>query len=162
VASYPWDDGDPAWEDLNEDVDETVARDIDELNGDTLNLMEISQDERDRQMRNHTQNAHRDNYLKAASVHWRKICATYRAKAKSLKKKLSLLNRRGIDENGDFSPMKLCSHFSHNLQQVSNFVVVNVVVRTNDFSRNSKMRSRLRDETGTTRTTFSHEWKLQY
>jgi hypothetical protein len=105
-------------------VDETVARDIDELNGDTLDLMEITQDERDHQMRHHTQTAHRDNYLKAATVHWKKICATYRAKAKSLKKKLSLLNHRGFDENGNFSPMKLYSHFPHNLQQVSNFVVV--------------------------------------
>jgi len=109
-------------------VDETVARDIDELNGDTVNLIEITQDERDRQMRNHTLCAHRDNYLRVASVHWRKICTTYRAKAKSLKKKLSLLNRRGVDENGDFAPMKLWSHFSRRLQEVSYFVVVNVVV----------------------------------
>lgn len=111
MALYPWDDDDPAWEDLNEDVDETVARDIDELNGDTLNLIEITQEERDHQMRYHAQNTYRENYIRAASVHWRKICSMYRAKGKSLKKKLSLLHRRGFDENGDFVPMKLCSHF---------------------------------------------------
>jgi hypothetical protein len=113
---------------LDEDVDGTVARDIDELNGDTLNIMEITQEDRDHQMRHLMQNAHRDNYLRAASVHWRKICSMYRAKAKSLKKKLSLLHRRGIDENGDFAPTKLCSHFSRRLQEVSYFVIVNVVL----------------------------------
>ena len=143
-------------------MDETIARDIDELNGDALNLMEITQEERDHQMRDHTQNADHKNYTIAASKHWRKICLMYRAKAKSLKKKLSLLDRRGIDENGDFTPMKLCSHFSRNLQEVSCIVVVNVVVLTKYFSRNSKMRSRHRAATGTTQTISLHKWKLRY
>jgi len=162
VALYPWDDGNPEWEDLDEDVDETVARDIDELNGDTVNLMRISEDERDRQMKDYTHNAHRNNYLRAASVQWRKICATYRAKAKSLRKKLSFLNRRGFDENGDFAPMKLCSRFSYCLREVSYFVVVNVAEITNYLSRNSKMKSRHRVAIGTMRTISSRAWKLRY
>src|SRR5215469_12952041 len=39
--------------------------------------------------------------------------------AKSLKRKLSLLNRRGIDENGNFSPIKLWSHLPPHMQKVS-------------------------------------------
>jgi len=104
---------------LNEDVDETVARDIDEMNGDTVNLAEITEDQRDDQMRHHMENAHRDNYLKAVYIHWKKICATYRRKAKSLKKKLSFLNRHGVNQNGDFAPNQLCSHFSHHMRLVS-------------------------------------------
>ena len=132
VALYPWDDGNPEWEDLNDDVDETVARDIDQMNGDIVNLAEITEGERDRQMQRNIRNARRDNYLRAACVHWKKVCATYREKAKSLKKKLSLLNRHGVDQNGGFAPNKLCSRFSRRMRLVSCFAVVDVVVCTND------------------------------
>jgi len=132
VAYYPWDDDDPEWEDLNQDVDETVERDIDEMNGETVNLKEITKDERDRQMRHSIENAHRHKYLKTVYVYWKRMCAAYRKKAKSLKKKLSFLNRYGVDENGDFAPIQLFSHFSHRIRLVSCFVVVNVVVCANN------------------------------
>ena len=121
VAFYPWDDDDPVWEDLKEDVDETVARDIDEMNGDMGGMEEITKDERDRQMRQRMLNAHRNKYLRVAHFHWKKVCVAYRKKAKSLKKKLSLLDQCSFDQNGDFAPNKLCSRFSQRMNLVSCF-----------------------------------------
>jgi len=139
-----------------------VARDIDEMNGDLVNLTEITEDERDRQMRHHMENSHRDNYVRAACVHWKKVCATYREKAKSLKKKLSFLNRRGVDQNGDFAPNQLCSRFSRRMRLVSCFVVVDVVVRANDCFRSLRTKSRPRGGSGTMRMTSSRAWKSQF
>jgi hypothetical protein len=147
---------------LNEDVDESVARDIDEMNGDIVNSTEITEEERNRQMENNMKNAHRDNYLRAACVHWKKVCATYRKKAKSLKKKMSFLNRHGVDENGDYAPNQLCSRFSRRMRLVSCFVVVDVVVCANDSFRSLRTKSRRKAGSGTMRMTSSHAWKSQF
>jgi hypothetical protein len=138
-----------------------VARDIDEMNGDMANLTEITEEERDRQMRHHAENAYRDNYLRAACVHWKKVCATYREKAKSLKKKLSFLNRHGVNRNGDFAPGQLCSRFSPHMRVVSCFVVEDVVVCANDCFRSLRTKSRRRAGSGTMRMTSSRAWKSQ-
>jgi len=139
-----------------------VARDIDQMNGDIVNLVDITENDRDDQMERNMRSAHRDNYLRATYFHWKKVCATYRKKAKSLIKKLSLLNRYGVDKSGDFAPNKLCSRFSRRMRSVSCYMVLDVVVCANDCFRNLKMRSRQRAESGTMRTTFSRAWKSQF
>jgi hypothetical protein len=132
------------------------------MNGDILGLTEITEAERDHQMRDRMKNADRDNYLAAALVYWKKVCVTYRKKAESLKKKLSFLNRRGVNQNGDFAPGQLCSRFSHRMRLVSCFVVVNVVVYANDCFRSLRPKSRPRGESGIMRTTSLRAWKSQF